>query len=104
MAAEADYRLPRTVIPSRYELTLEPDLENATFTGFETVTVDVVESVHGVVLNAIELVVEKAAMVDAAGDTYWADAINYDEDNERVTLVFEEALAPGAWTLQAWSS
>ena len=31
-----DYRLPATVVPSRYDLRLEPDLEAATFAGEET--------------------------------------------------------------------
>ena len=32
------YRLPRTVVPSRYDLVLEPDLAAATFAG--TVAID----------------------------------------------------------------
>ena len=38
---EARYRLPRTVVPRRYDLVLEPDLEAVTFAGSETVTVEV---------------------------------------------------------------
>ena len=36
------YRLPRHVIPTRYEIRLEPDLDKALFHGQETVTVTVV--------------------------------------------------------------
>ncbi len=31
-----DYRLPGTVVPQRYDLRLEPDLEAATFAGADT--------------------------------------------------------------------
>ena len=68
MTVEADYRLPRTVVPSRYEMTLEPDLGNATFTGSQTVAVEVLEPVNEVVLNAIELVISAVAMVNSSGN------------------------------------
>lgn len=49
------YRLPRTVLPRRYSLELEPDLDDASFVG--TVSIDVVatDSVESVTLNADEL-------------------------------------------------
>jgi hypothetical protein len=40
-----DYRLPTSVVPSRYEIRLTPDLDAASFAGEETVTVTVRESV-----------------------------------------------------------
>src|SRR4026208_995277 len=49
-----DYRLPTTVVPSRYDLRLEPDLDKATFVGEETVTVEVREPVTEIVLNRAE--------------------------------------------------
>ena len=36
-------RLPRTALPTRYDLVLEPDLATATFTGEVTIALDVVE-------------------------------------------------------------
>ena len=36
---------PFTCVPSRYDLTLEPDLEAATFAGFESVDVQITEPV-----------------------------------------------------------
>src|SRR4051794_18264864 len=49
------YRLPRTVVPTRYDLRLVPDLPAASFTGEETVAVTVGEPVDVFVLNAAEL-------------------------------------------------
>jgi hypothetical protein len=44
--------LPRTVIPTRYELRLEPDLETFTFDGQVSIEVGVIDSVGEIVLNA----------------------------------------------------
>jgi hypothetical protein len=53
--SEATYRLPRSVTPSRYDLTLEPSLDTATFDGHEAIAVTVHEPVTEIVLNAKEL-------------------------------------------------
>ena len=99
MTAESDYRLPRTIVPSRYELRLQPDLDDASFTGSEVVSVTVVEPVREVVLNAIELEIHEAAMVDASGVSHPAAAISYDEEKERATFSFGDELQPGEWHL-----
>jgi len=63
------YRLPRTVVPRRYELVLEPDLEAGTFTGSESVEVEVREPVEEIVLNAADLDVTGGSLVGPAGVT-----------------------------------
>src|SRR4030081_551602 len=61
------YRLPRTVVPSHYSLTLEPDLTAGAFEG----TVDIVATVETatsvVSLNALDLDV-RGAWLDVAGE------------------------------------
>ena len=49
------YRLPHTVVPNRYRLVLEPDLDNATFAGTVSIDVTAVDEVASVALNADEL-------------------------------------------------
>ena len=63
-ASHADdlYRLPRHSAPSRYDLTLRPDLESATFTGEVTIALITSESTDALVLNAIELGIERVAV------------------------------------------
>ena len=61
------YRLPRTVLPTRYKLTVEPDLQTARFSGGVNVAVEVVEPVQVVWLNAADLAITAAVMEDAAG-------------------------------------
>jgi puromycin-sensitive aminopeptidase len=95
---EAAYRLPRTVLPRRYELRIEPDLDTATFRGAEDVAVEVVEPVREVVLNASELEVDEAWLVDAGGARLGATA-TLDQSAERLTLVLDGEAAPGEWTV-----
>ena len=52
---EARYRLPRTVTPERYRLTLEPDLAAATFSGIAEIDVVVHEPVTEIAVNAVDL-------------------------------------------------
>src|SRR5689334_796259 len=49
------YRLPRHVVPIRYELKLEPDLTTFTFAGTETVTLTILEATSEIICNAVEL-------------------------------------------------
>src|SRR5262249_10040210 len=45
------YRLPQSVVPSRYDLRLEPDLAAARFAGEARITLTVRETVAEIVLN-----------------------------------------------------
>ena len=49
------YRLPRTAVPSRYRLTLEPDLDNATFAGSVSIDLAILDDIDSITLNADEL-------------------------------------------------
>ncbi|MEO5723556.1 MAG: M1 family metallopeptidase [Ilumatobacteraceae bacterium] len=74
------YRLPRAVIPTRYTLALEPDLQAATFVGTVDINVNVSEAVQHVVLNAIELDIDG---VDINGAPV---SFHLDETTERLSV------------------
>ena len=57
---ENPYRLPRTVVPRHYELTLEPDLADASFAGRVEIGVEVRHATDVVVVNAAELQISSA--------------------------------------------
>ena len=95
---EPSYRLPRQVIPRHYRLRMEPDLDTATFTGSEVVTLDVVEATDRVVLNAAELQIDEARFV--RGDARAQAEVEYDEGLQRATLRVPEALSTGRWELR----
>ncbi len=90
-------RLPRTVVPRRYDLTLEPDLDAATFAGHESIAVEVVTATAEVVLNAVEIAIDEAA-ADVGGERFVA-TVALDDEAERATLTFERPLPPGDATL-----
>ena len=89
-----DYRLPTTVVPSRYDLRLEPDLEAATFAGEETVAITVTGPVTEIVLNAAELAIE-AASVQLADGTVVQGSAALEEETERARLLFPSPIPAG---------
>ncbi|XP_015696321.2 aminopeptidase M1-D [Oryza brachyantha] len=67
MAGSADQfrgqaRLPRFAAPRRYDLRLRPDLVACTFTGAASVAVDVSAPTRFLVLNAVDLAVDRASI------------------------------------------
>ncbi len=94
MPSEAAYRLPRTVVPGHYDLKIEPDLVGASFRGTVGIDVEITEPTSIIVLNAIELDLERASI--AVGDTEQLATITIDADSERATLTVDAALPVGS--------
>ncbi|HET7876866.1 MAG TPA: M1 family metallopeptidase [Methylomirabilota bacterium] len=92
-----DHRLPTTVVPTRYDIRLEPDLGAGTFAGQETITVTVTEPVTEIALNAAELTIQSAVV---EGRMVVPGSVALDESNERARLVFPAPIAPGEWRLR----
>jgi puromycin-sensitive aminopeptidase len=96
--AQRSHRLPRTVEPQHYEITLTPDLADATFAGETHTRVLVHEPVTEIVLNAAELEILTAELVADDG-TILAGATAYDEELQQATISLDGSAAPGHWTL-----
>ncbi|MDQ3306736.1 MAG: M1 family peptidase, partial [Actinomycetota bacterium] len=97
-AAEDGFRLPRHIVPRRYELRIEPDLDTATFYGTVAITVDIVEAVTEVVCNAVDIEIDGAWLIGLDGTRIEAEA-GLDAKTERLTLSLVSTACPGAWTL-----
>jgi puromycin-sensitive aminopeptidase len=97
---ERSYRLPKTVLPERYELTLAPDLSAFTYTGEERVAVRVNEPVSEILLNAAEdLEIYEAALTNAEG-TRLTGTVTMVPEEERARIALSGTAALGAWTLE----
>jgi puromycin-sensitive aminopeptidase len=93
------YRLPRHVRPVRYDLRLEPDLATLTFTGDETITLEIQEPTAEVVLNAVDLAFGEATLANARGESLRGTPV-VDEAAERCRITFPSQIAPGTWRLR----
>jgi puromycin-sensitive aminopeptidase len=87
------YRLPTTARPSRYDITLRPDLAAATFDGTETITLTVMEPTDELILNAIELELATATLGNRPL------VIGHESDTERVRLSDGATIPAGDHTL-----
>jgi puromycin-sensitive aminopeptidase len=98
VSEQPPYRLPRTVLPVRYDVTLRPDLKAFTFTGASSVTVKVHEPVREIILNAIELDISAVRIEDHDGKSQDA-IVTYDEAEQQATFAFSDEIVAGDYTL-----
>jgi puromycin-sensitive aminopeptidase len=98
VSEEARHRLPRTVVPRRYDLELEPDLEHGTFSGTEDVQVEVRERTAEVVLNSAGLSVG-SGWLGRGGTRIPVRDVRIDDEAERAHLRLERDADPGEWVL-----
>jgi aminopeptidase N/puromycin-sensitive aminopeptidase len=100
-AARAE-RLPTTVIPSHYSLTFTPDLKAATFTGLETIDLDLKEASKTIVLNSAEIEFQSVT-IKAGGPGSSSPAqtatVSTDNDKEQTTFTFPDTISAGPATL-----
>ncbi|WP_425229750.1 M1 family metallopeptidase [Sphingomonas sp.] len=91
-------RLPRGAVPVSYDISVTPDARAMTFTGHETVVVDVREPMRSLTLNAAELTVTAAGFDGRAATT------RVDADAQTLTVTLPAAAHPGQHRLTlAWT-
>jgi len=95
----AAHRLPHHIVPRRYDLRLAPDLGAARFDGHVRIAGEAVQAVDQVVLHAVELQIDEAAVEDAEGRQ--AASVRWQPELERVVLELPRLLAPGNVVIEA---
>ena len=93
-AIPAFARLPKSVVPSHYALTITPDLANETFAGDETIEVEVKEPVDTIVLNAVALDLTNVTINGQPA------TVTVDAPAQTVTLKVAAPLAVGKATIR----
>ncbi|HUA55904.1 MAG TPA: M1 family metallopeptidase [Candidatus Sulfotelmatobacter sp.] len=89
-------RLPDLAVPIHYDLTITPDLAAETFRGTVAIDVDVRTATDRLVLNAHDLAIERAELVDEPDAQRDAPPrAMVDAEAQTVTLAFARPLAVG---------
>ncbi|PYJ30361.1 MAG: aminopeptidase [Verrucomicrobia bacterium] len=91
-------KLPKEVIPTDYSIRIVPNIDKLTFTGTETVKLDVRNPVHRLVLNALELQISEASL---DGKPLPKSAIKIDSEKELLILALPSESAAGRGELAA---
>ncbi len=92
-------RLTSDVVPTKYEISLKPDLKAFTFAGEETIHISLKKPTTSITLHSKELVIKSAAIVEKKEEVS-AQKISYDKKTETATFVFKSALPKGTIRLK----
>ena len=89
-------KLPKSIVPLRYAIRIEPSIGKAMLRGSETIEIEVRAAVREIVLNSLNLEIDKATLNSGK-----PVALTPQLDAEKQTLTFAlaEELPPGKYTL-----
>ncbi|VDK73005.1 unnamed protein product [Onchocerca ochengi] len=87
-------RLPELAKPTRYALTLTPDLNSFTFRGQETTDIEILKSTDHLKLHSSEIDIKSAQLTLSDGSVLKDLGIEYDKKWTTVTLKLPEHISP----------
>ena len=91
-------RLPTTVIPTHYTLKLAPDLKAATFSGVESIDLNIAQPTRSITLNAIELAFQSVTIYpNGPGQT---GTVSLDPATQQATFTFPKIVPAGNATIK----
>lgn len=98
---DAKYRLKEDVRPERYDIHLDCDLKTFTFSGDETITLDIASAQEKIVLNALDLDIKSALLYPEGGSKENGEklSIKLDPELERVELSAQNKITVGKYNL-----
>ena len=96
--AETPGQLPKQVVPRHYTLWIEPDLAARTTRGTARIEMEALQPVRDLTLNALELTIDSAALVDDPAHPQRL-RVQIDLEKQTLTLTPSAALAAGSHTI-----
>ncbi|MCP4959338.1 MAG: M1 family peptidase [Actinomycetia bacterium] len=95
MSGHTSHRLPRNVLPTRYDIEIEPDITNSRFAGSITIRVDVAETTSSISLNAVDIDVVDVE-VSHNSQPVSVTSIDRDESAELITIELASPIEGGS--------
>lgn len=92
------FRLEKYALPEKYEIFLEPDLENEKFSGSEFIDLSINESTNQIKLNSIGLDITNSKLLDKDGNEFIPE-IKFDKEHEIVEFNFKNEIDNGKYKL-----
>lgn len=100
-------RLPRTVFPVHYDITLTPHLADETFEGKESIAVSVQQPTREITLNALEIEFKSVTIesksspgADSPSTQSQNGEVKLDPEKEMAILTFPRPVQPGPATIR----
>ncbi|KAI0176375.1 peptidase family M1-domain-containing protein [Hypoxylon sp. FL1284] len=92
--------LPTNVVPTHYDVTLEPDFVKYTFEGKVLIDFDVREETKSISLHTIEVDIHSAQIKSGETTVSSSSAITYDESKQVTKIELKDALPKGKTQLE----
>ncbi|KAH8886640.1 hypothetical protein GQ53DRAFT_727648 [Thozetella sp. PMI_491] len=89
-------RLPKSVKPTHYELDLDLDLDKLTFRGSVVIHLEILDETTSIVLNSKDLEITSTKIVQASGEVTQIPSIQYDSDQQTITIPLYKPLKAGS--------
>lgn len=94
----ASSRLAAEVKPHFYDIKITPDLSAASFSGEQSITLELSSPRSEIVMNAAELIISKAVIRNESGSTFNA-SIRLNEEKQQATITLDGCAGAGEWFL-----
>lgn len=92
-------RLLAHIKPERYEIFLKPDLNQFTFTGEETISLNLSKTTKKITLHSADLEIQSVEFIHKNKER-WAGNISYNAEAETATFAFPKKLSSGKGQLK----